>query len=156
MTLTFSLLIPHVCLSGRRKLQPIRLIPSCWWLRRILVTCWCWSLNGRRPTVGRPPACWRWFPPGGLETRRALTWKFTKSASEPERASRSRCTVPRSLQHHWMLTSVLYRSAAGSDSCLIIFFFRLVFCVKDPEVHTLTQEITFIRCQDSWKKNPKR
>ncbi|XP_008333524.1 lipoprotein lipase [Cynoglossus semilaevis] len=33
---------------------------------------------------------------------------------------------------------------------------KLVFCVKDPEVHTLTQEITFVRCQDSWKKNPKR
>lgn len=40
-----------------------------------------------------------------------------------------------------------------------LIFDRMVFCVKDPDVQSLTQELTFVRCKDAWrtnKRNPKR
>lgn len=80
------------CLAEKRKLRQIRHIHSCWWPRRRLEICWCWSLNGRR-TAGPPPACWRWFLLGGPVTRTARTWRFTKSESEPARANRSKLCV---------------------------------------------------------------
>lgn len=36
------------------------------------------------------------------------------------------------------------------------FFFRMVFCVKDPDSKSLTQEVTFVRCTDAWRTTPKR
>uniref|UniRef100_A0AAV2MJW4 triacylglycerol lipase n=1 Tax=Knipowitschia caucasica TaxID=637954 RepID=A0AAV2MJW4_KNICA len=29
---------------------------------------------------------------------------------------------------------------------------KLVFCLKDPGSHNLNQELTFVKCQDAWKK----
>ncbi|XP_072245681.1 lipoprotein lipase [Leuresthes tenuis] len=33
---------------------------------------------------------------------------------------------------------------------------KMVFCVKDPDSHNLTQEVTFVKCKDAWRINPKR
>ncbi|KAF3834812.1 hypothetical protein F7725_027370, partial [Dissostichus mawsoni] len=33
---------------------------------------------------------------------------------------------------------------------------KLVFCVKDPGAPKLTQEVTFVKCKDAWRTNPKR
>lgn len=79
-----------IFLAERTDLWQIRRIHSCWWQKKILVTCWCWSLNGRRQTAGQPLICWRWFPLGGLVTQTALTWRFTKSASELARPNKSK------------------------------------------------------------------
>lgn len=47
----------------------------------------------------------------------------------------------------------------GRLSHLSTFSDRMVFCVKDPHVQSLTHELTFVRCKDAWrtnKRNPKR
>ncbi|XP_076009570.1 lipoprotein lipase [Genypterus blacodes] len=33
---------------------------------------------------------------------------------------------------------------------------KLVFCVKDPESQTVTQEVTFVKCKDAWRSNSKQ
>ncbi|KAG7230797.1 hypothetical protein INR49_019611 [Caranx melampygus] len=33
---------------------------------------------------------------------------------------------------------------------------KMVFCVKDPDVHNLKQEVTFVKCKDSWRTNRKQ
>ncbi|XP_041861900.1 lipoprotein lipase [Melanotaenia boesemani] len=33
---------------------------------------------------------------------------------------------------------------------------KMVFCIKNPDVHDLTQEVTFVKCMDAWRVNPKR
>lgn len=38
----------------------------------------------------------------------------------------------------------------------LISFFRMVFCIKDPEAQNLAQELTFVRCKDAWRTNSKR
>uniref|UniRef100_A0A3Q3R112 Lipase domain-containing protein n=1 Tax=Monopterus albus TaxID=43700 RepID=A0A3Q3R112_MONAL len=30
---------------------------------------------------------------------------------------------------------------------------KMVFCVKDPEAQSLTQEVTFVKCKDAWRTN---
>ncbi|KAM9797221.1 lipoprotein lipase [Syngnathus typhle] len=33
---------------------------------------------------------------------------------------------------------------------------KVVFCIKDPDSTNLTHELTFVKCKDSWRANPKR
>lgn len=33
---------------------------------------------------------------------------------------------------------------------------KVVFCLKDPEVHNLNQEVTFVKCKDTWRRASKR
>lgn len=33
---------------------------------------------------------------------------------------------------------------------------KMVFCIKNSEAQILTQEVTFVRCKDAWRTNPKR
>ncbi|CAI5639785.1 lipoprotein lipase [Oreochromis niloticus] len=33
---------------------------------------------------------------------------------------------------------------------------KMVFCIKDPDAQTLTQELTFVKCKDPWRTNRKR
>ncbi|KAM9385120.1 lipoprotein lipase [Pholidichthys leucotaenia] len=33
---------------------------------------------------------------------------------------------------------------------------KMVFCVKDPDVQDVTQELTFVKCKDVWRTNSKR
>lgn len=43
-----------------------------------------------------------------------------------------------------------------TDRVFLNLFFRMVFCIKDPEAQKLTQEVTFVRCKDAWRTNSKR
>ncbi|KAM3875874.1 lipoprotein lipase [Diretmus argenteus] len=33
---------------------------------------------------------------------------------------------------------------------------KVVFCVKDPQTQSLTQEVTFVKCKEEWRTTPKR
>ncbi|XP_072295608.1 lipoprotein lipase [Eucyclogobius newberryi] len=33
---------------------------------------------------------------------------------------------------------------------------KLVFCLKDPEAHSINQELTFVKCKDAWRRASKR
>lgn len=95
----------RLCLAERRKFSQIRHIRSCWWRRKTSVTCWCWSLNGRRQTAGLRQACWRWFPLGGLAAQMALTWRFTKSALERARRNKSELQNIKGVVTKWCLSA---------------------------------------------------
>lgn len=40
--------------------------------------------------------------------------------------------------------------------CRNCFFFRSVFCVKDPDAQNLLREVTFVKCKDAWRTCGKR
>jgi len=108
-------------------------------------------------------------------TQTAPTWRFTRSASEPARPNRSKmcyiwkniwkniCNVTKNTP--FLAVEVVQRLAvdeaisvdARVDSlCFVNFFFRVVFCVKDHEAQKLTQEVTFVKCKNTWRTNPKK
>lgn len=117
-------------------------------------------------------------------TQTALTWRFTKSASELARPNKSKlCYIGKKTENignvtkNTLFNSIICRRGSSSNgtfqsvalifplmkllewmksSCFMNFFSRMVFCVKDPETQNLTQEVTFVKCKDAWRTNPKR